>query len=75
MLQSLEGIYRNGKVELREKPRGLRKTRVIVTFLPEQRTPATQPKLSRREAAELRAKLASWEKDWDAPGMEAYDTV
>jgi len=25
------------------------------------------------EAAELRGKLAAWEADWNAPGMEAYD--
>ena len=25
------------------------------------------------EAAELRGKLAAWEEDWNAPGMEAYD--
>ena len=29
--------------------------------------------LSVREAAELRGKLAAWEEDWNAPGMEAYD--
>ena len=29
--------------------------------------------LSLREAAELRGKLAAWEEDWNAPGMEAYD--
>lgn len=25
------------------------------------------------EAAELRGKLAAWEEDWNAPGMEVYD--
>ena len=29
--------------------------------------------LALHEAAELRGKLAAWEEDWDAPGMEAYD--
>ena len=29
--------------------------------------------LTLREAAELRDKLAAWEEDWNAPGMEAYD--
>ena len=29
--------------------------------------------LTLREAAELRGKLAAWEDDWNAPGMEAYD--
>jgi len=29
--------------------------------------------LTLREAAEVRGKLAAWEEDWNAPGMEAYD--
>ena len=29
--------------------------------------------LSVREAAELRGKLAAWEEDWNAPGMDVYD--
>jgi hypothetical protein len=29
--------------------------------------------LTLRETAELRGKLAAWEDDWNAPGMEAYD--
>ena len=34
---------------------------------------ATSSPLSLREAAELRGRLAAWEEDWNAPGMEAYD--
>ena len=33
MLQSVEGIYRNGKIELLETPSNLEEARVIVTFL------------------------------------------
>ena len=29
--------------------------------------------MTREEAAELRGHLATWEQDWNAPGMEAYD--
>lgn len=29
--------------------------------------------LTLREAAELRGRLAAWEEDSNAPGMEAYD--
>lgn len=28
-----------------------------------------------REAAETRARLKSFEADWEAPGMEAYDAL
>ena len=31
--------------------------------------------LTLQEAAELRAKFAAWEEDWNAPGMEAYDRL
>ena len=35
--------------------------------------PAASSPLTLHEAAELRGKLAAWEEDWNAPGMEAYD--
>ena len=28
--------------------------------------------LTLRESVEMRSKLAAWEEDWNAPGMEAY---
>jgi hypothetical protein len=34
---------------------------------------ASSSALTLHEAAELRSKLAAWEEDWNAPGMEAYD--
>ncbi len=34
MLKSVEGVYRDGKVELFETPDDLEEARVIVTFLP-----------------------------------------
>jgi hypothetical protein len=39
------------------------------------RYPAREPStpLTLRESAEVRGKLAAWEEDWNAPGMEAYD--
>jgi hypothetical protein len=33
MLQAIEGIYRNGQVELTETPEGIAEGRVVVTFL------------------------------------------
>jgi hypothetical protein len=45
VLSAVEGIYRNGEVELSERPEGLHEARVIVTFLP-----ATPSGLSREEA-------------------------
>jgi hypothetical protein len=33
MLQAIEGVYKDGKVELTEIPEGISESRVIVTFL------------------------------------------
>jgi hypothetical protein len=33
VLQAIEGIYKDGKVELAERPQGISESRVIVTFL------------------------------------------
>ena len=73
MIQSVEGIFRNGQVELLEDPPITGEARVIVTFLPDPLGPASGPSFTPEEVADLRGKLAAWEKDWDAPGMEAYD--
>ncbi|HKI05292.1 MAG TPA: hypothetical protein VKK31_25145 [Thermoanaerobaculia bacterium] len=35
MLTTVEGVFRDGRVELREAPPGVEEARVIVTFLPE----------------------------------------
>jgi hypothetical protein len=47
MLAAVEGIYRNGEVELSERPEGLQEARVIVTFLS-----LTSPEPSQAEARE-----------------------
>jgi hypothetical protein len=74
MLKSVEGIYREGKVELLETPEDVNEARVIVTFLPASRYGDAQPPaLTPAEIAELRGKLAAWPEDWNAPGMEVYD--
>jgi hypothetical protein len=75
MMKSVAGIYRDGKVELLESPEGLEETRVIVTFLPAANELNDKPRLTGEEIAELRGQLASWEEDWNAPGMEQYDEL
>jgi len=72
-LTSVEGVYRNGKIELLESPPQVAVSRVIVTFLPD--GDAEAPKFTPEELAELRGKFAAWEDDWNAPGMEAYDQM
>jgi hypothetical protein len=73
MLTSIEGIHRDGKVELKERPVDVTEARVIVTFLPADPGRRQPPALTPEELAEQRGRFASWEEDWNAPGMEAYD--
>lgn len=73
MIQTVEGIFRNGKVELLEEPANIHEARVIVTFLPAEISPKAGSAFTPEEVADLRGKLAAWEEDWNAPGMEAYD--
>ncbi len=74
MLVSVQGIYRNGAIELAEQPTNITDdTRVIVTFL----TPATIDLRTRGigedQAAELRERLAAFAEEWDSPEMSLYD--
>jgi len=39
MLVTVEGKFKDGKIELSEAPRGVDESRVIVTFLPEVKSP------------------------------------
>lgn len=43
MLTAVEGIFRNGRVELRETPKNIEEARVVVTFLGgDRRTPGRE---------------------------------
>ncbi len=75
MLTTVEGIYRDGKVELLEIPPDVSNARVIVTFLPADQVRALPPQFTAEELAVLRGKFSAWEEDWNAPGMEAYDDL
>jgi hypothetical protein len=45
----------------------------IIEQLARHPAPESAAPLTLRESAEMRGKLAAWEEDWNAPGMEAYD--
>lgn len=74
MLRAIEGVYRNGKVELLEPPPQTEDGRVIVTFLSSPpRIDLASRGIDKAEAAELRARLATFAEDWDRPEMDIYD--
>jgi hypothetical protein len=67
-------VYRNGKIELVESPGNVRDdTRVIVTFLEEHAVDLRVRGIDEAQAADLRARLATFAEDWDSPEMSVYD--
>ncbi len=74
MLTSVEGVYRDGKIELSELPGGVREEmRVIVTFVEPRGVPLGPRGIDQAQAAKLRDNLAAFAEDWESPEMEVYD--
>jgi hypothetical protein len=74
MLKSVEGVYRDGKIELTEFPGDVREdTRVIVTFLKPSHVDLQEHGSDEAQAAELRAQLGTFAEEWDSPEMDLYD--
>lgn len=74
MLATVEGIYRNGKVELAELPSDLSEnTPAIVTFLTRHVIDLRTHGIDEIEATELCARLTSFSEDWDSPEMDSDD--
>ena len=75
-MKSVEGVYRNGKVELLEPIAEAEGSRVIVTWV----QPASSVDLRERgidefQAADLRRRLAPFAEDWDSSEMNPYDDL
>lgn len=74
MLKSIEGVFRNGKVELIEPPPGAADAKVLVTFLPTRTAIDLDERgIDEAQAASLRARLRTFAADWDRPEMDVYD--
>jgi len=74
MFKSIEGVYRNGKIELVAVPSNVRdETRVIVTFLEPGSIDLQARGIDEAQAAELRARLTTFAEDWESPEMAIYD--
>ena len=83
MLTTVEGIYRNGQIELVELPdkairQATKELRVLVTFLPAQQVAHTDIDLRSHNidevmAAELSARLQPFATAWNSPEMDVYD--
>ncbi len=73
MYKTIPGRFKSGVIELAEPTPNLPEGPVLVTFLESGPASAERPLLTREQAAEFRGKLAAWETDWNAPGLEVYD--
>jgi hypothetical protein len=74
MLMSIQGIYRNGKIELVELPSSLPdETQVIVTFLSPNAVHLSDHGIDKTQAEELRNRLGSFAEGWNIPEMDVYD--
>ena len=76
MLSSVQGIYRDGKIELQEVPPDLKEARVIVTFLPREGPIDLRARgIDEAEAARMRAQFETIAEDWERPEMDVYDDM
>ena len=76
MVKSVEGIYRNGRVELVEPLAEAEGSRVIVTWVhPPEAVNLSERGIDEGQAADLRHRLAAFVEDWDRPEMAIYDDL
>jgi hypothetical protein len=73
--KTVEGIYRDGKVELLETPADVDEARVIVTFLPDGAVNLSERGIDEAQAASLRTRLSAFAEDWELPEMGVYDAL
>lgn len=74
MLTTVEGIYRDGKIELQEVPAQVPdETQVLVTFIVPKGVDLRSHGIDAAAAAELRGRLATFADDWNHPDMDVYD--
>lgn len=74
MVLSVEGVYRDGKVELSEQPKEIQnETKVLVTFMNQGEVDLSSVGIDQEQAKDLRARLSTFEEEWERPEMDVYD--
>ncbi len=74
MFRTVEGVYRNGRIELDEEPGSIPdETRVIVTFIESNGIDLRSRGIDEAQAADLRARLSRFAEEWDSPEMDVYN--
>jgi hypothetical protein len=74
MLETIEGVYRDGKIEFLRTPRDVSgDTPVMETFLASNSINLRDRGIDEEQAAVLLASLTTFAEDWESPEMNAYD--
>jgi hypothetical protein len=76
MLTRVEGIYRNGRIELEQLPVNVpEETKAIVSFIEaeEEGVDLSTYGIDETEVESLLANLAPFAEDWNSPEMSIYD--
>lgn len=69
---TVEGIYKDGKIELLETISDVTQAKVLVTFIDGNDVDLNTLGIDQKEAGELREKFASFE-DWNDPALDIYN--
>lgn len=72
-MKALEGTYKDGKVELAEKPAQVSQSRVLVAFLESGGVDLRARGIDETQAAELRGRLNTFAEDWERPEADVCD--
>lgn len=74
MSTTIEGVYQDGKIELSETPNDVcEDTRVVVIFMSPGAIDLREHGIDETQAANLRARFATFAEDWESPEMSVYD--
>ena len=74
MLTTVEGVYRDGRIELKKLPSNVaEKAKVIVTFVDSNDVDLAAHGIDKSQAEALRNSLVTFADDWNSPEMSVYD--
>jgi hypothetical protein len=69
---TVEGIYKDGKIELLETVSDVKEAKVLVTFLENNDLDLQTLGIDEKQAEELREKFSAFE-DWNDPAFDIYN--
>jgi predicted translin family RNA/ssDNA-binding protein len=74
VLTTVEGIYRDGRIELKNLPSDVaEESKVIVTFVDSDDVDLANREIDKSQAEALRNSLATFADDWNSSEMSIYD--